>query len=60
METKSEKITIGSEVGKKINCSMCQKEGTTDQFVTMQGNKGESIYLCPECKTQTNQSFEAN
>lgn len=53
-----EKITIGSEVGIKVNCSMCQKEGTTDQFITLQGNKGQNVYLCPECKEKTNESFE--
>jgi len=57
-KTTPEKITIGSEVGVKVNCAMCQKEGTTDQFVTLQGNKGQSIYLCPECKQKANQSFE--
>lgn len=54
----SEKITIGSEVGVKVNCEMCRKEGTTDQFVTLQGNKGQSIYLCSECKQKANQAFE--
>jgi hypothetical protein len=53
-----EKITIGSEVGVKINCAMCQKEGTTDQFVTLQGDKGQSIYLCPGCKQKANEAFE--
>ena len=53
-----EKITIGSEVGKKVNCSMCKKEGTTDQFVTLQGHKGGVVYLCPECKVKANETFE--
>lgn len=53
-----EKITIGSEIGVKTNCSMCQKEGTTDQFVTLQGDKDQSIYLCLECKEKANQAFE--
>lgn len=56
--TEQEKITIGSEVGKKVNCSMCQKEGTTDQFVTLQNDEGENIYLCTECREKTNQTFE--
>lgn len=55
--TTQEKITIGSEVGMRVRCAMCQKEGTTDQFVTLQGNKGQSIYLCPECKQKANQTF---
>lgn len=57
-KTTPEKITIGSEVGIKVNCSMCQKEGTTDQFITLQGNKGQNVYLCPECKEKANKSFE--
>ncbi len=57
-KTTPEKITIGSEVGIKVNCSMCQKEGTTDQFITLQGNKGKNVYLCPECKVKANQAFE--
>ncbi len=53
-----EKITIGSEVGIKVDCSICRKEGTTDQFITLQGEKGKSVYLCPECKEKANQEFE--
>lgn len=53
-----EKITIGSEVGKKVNCSMCQMEGTSDQFITLQGHKGQDVYLCPECKEKTSKAFE--
>ena len=54
-----EKIAIGSEAGKKINCSMCGKEGTTDQFVTLQSKKGERAYLCTECREKTNAALEA-
>lgn len=43
--TTPEKITIGSEVGVKVNCAMCEKEGTTDQFVTLQDKKRQSIYF---------------
>lgn len=57
--TEVEKIKIGSDVGMKVNCSMCQKEGTTDQFITLRGNKGQNVYLCPDCKVQANQAFEA-
>lgn len=57
-DTTQEKITIGSEVGKKVNCSMCQKEGTTDQFITLQGRKGGNVYLCPECKEKANKVFD--
>lgn len=60
MENKTpEKIKIGSDVGKKVNCSMCNKEGTTDQFVTLQSHKGGNVYLCPECRIKTNDAFEA-
>jgi hypothetical protein len=58
-ETAQEKFTVGSEVGKKVNCSMCHKEGTTDEFVTLQNNKGETVYLCSQCKVATNELFEA-
>ena len=54
-----DKITIGSEVGKTVRCSMCQKEGTTDQFFTLQGHKGQNVHLCPECKEKANQTFES-
>ncbi|MFH1232894.1 MAG: hypothetical protein V1651_03485 [Patescibacteria group bacterium] len=57
-KTTPEKITIGSEVGTKVNCSMCKKEGTTDQFIMLRGNKNQNVYLCPECKEKTNQTFE--
>lgn len=57
-QTTPEKITIGSEVGKKVNCSMCQKEGTTDQFIMLQDSRGQSVCLCPECKEKTNKVFE--
>ena len=53
-----EKIDIGSQVGIKVNCSMCKKEGTTDEFVTLQGEKDQNIYLCLGCKDKANQSFE--
>jgi len=60
METnQTEKITIGSEVGKTVNCSMCQKQGTTNEFITLQGAKGQSTYLCPDCREKTKQAFEA-
>ena len=54
-----EKITIGSDVGKEVNCSICQKEGTTNEFVTLQNAKGENTYLCTECRVKTNEEFEA-
>lgn len=57
-EIAQEKIVIGSEVGKKVRCSECGKEGTTDEFVTLQDKKGENIYLCEKCKEKTKQSFE--
>lgn len=57
-DTTEEKITIGSDVGKKVNCLICKKEGTTDQFIILQGNKGGSVYLCPECKEKANKEFE--
>ncbi len=53
-----EKITIGSDLGKKVNCSMCNKEGSADEFITMQNNNGETVYLCQECKIKTNEVFE--
>ena len=57
-KTTEEKITIGSEVGIKVNCSECKKEGTTDQFITLQGDNDQNIYLCPECKEKTNKALE--
>lgn len=57
-ETTPEKITIGSEVGVKVNCSTCQKEGTTDQFTTLQNDKKENVFLCAECKEKMNTAFE--
>lgn len=54
-----EKIVIGSESGKKVVCSMCKKEGTTDTFVTLQGEKGRDAYLCADCKRKANESFAA-
>jgi hypothetical protein len=60
MENKTpEKIVIGSETGKKVNCSMCKKEGATDQFVALQGAKGASVYVCAECRQKANAEFEA-
>lgn len=56
---KQEKITIGSEVGLKVNCSMCKKEGTTDEFTTLRNKKGANVYLCSECKEKTNQMADA-
>lgn len=53
-----EKITIGSEVGIKVNCSMCKREGTTDQFATLQGKKGQNVYLCPQCREETSRALE--
>ncbi len=51
------KITIGSKVGVKVNCSMCHKNGVTDQFTTLQNDKGEDIFLCSDCKEEANKSF---
>ena len=60
MEIKNqEEIKIGSEVGKMVNCSVCQKEGTTDEFTTLQGHKGQNVYLCSECKANVDKAFEA-
>lgn len=58
-DNSEEKIIIGSEVGVKVNCAMCHKEGTTDHFITLQTHKGESAYLCPSCKEKANQEFES-
>lgn len=71
METKiPNKITIGSELGKKANCSMCHKEGTTDQFFALRTKEktksfsigktqpASTIYLCSECREKTNKVFE--
>ena len=52
------KIIIGSDVGKKVNCSVCKKEGTTDQFVTLQNHDGSNVYLCANCKEETNKAFD--
>ena len=52
------KITIGSDVGRKVKCSSCGKEGTTDTFVTMQNSKGVTVHLCPECKVKANKAFD--
>lgn len=51
-ETPQERIVIGSETSIKVNCSMCQREGTSDQFVTLQDDKGGNAYLCAECKAR--------
>ncbi len=53
-----DKITIGSEVGMKVTCSMCQKEGTTNEFVTLRGKDDQDVYFCPVCKEKLNQEFE--
>jgi uncharacterized protein YlaI len=57
-QSAQEKIKIGSEVGKKVNCSVCGKEGTTDLFTTHQDNKGKNVYLCPRCKDKLNSTLE--
>lgn len=57
-KTTPEKIIIGSEVGKKVDCSMCKKEGTTDEFITLQGDKDQNVYVCIECKGKVNKAFE--
>ena len=53
------KITIGSEVGKSVSCAMCKKKGTTDEFITMQDNKGQDLYLCLDCKAKANEMLKA-
>lgn len=53
-----EKISIGSEVGKKVHCIDCKKEGTTDHFITMLDEKGKNIHYCQDCKEKLNMQFE--
>jgi hypothetical protein len=59
MEKLDHTISIGSEVGKTVSCSNCGREGTTEEFITLRDHKGKDVYLCPECKEETNQKFLA-
>lgn len=56
-ELSPEKISIGSKVGAACVCSMCRKDGTTDQFTTLQDDKGEDTFLCEDCKGKVNTAF---
>ena len=51
-------IKIGSEVGVDVQCSNCNKTGTTDTFITLQGKNGQDVYLCKECKHELNSHFK--
>lgn len=45
-----ETLSIGSKVGTLVKCSSCSAEGNTDNFIAMQDNAGNDVYLCPSCK----------
>ncbi len=59
MENKTTETTTGGEVAKKVNCSMCNKEGAVEEFVTLQDKEGLDEYVCAECRARMSQEFEA-
>lgn len=63
MDTKTNKevetFSIGSELGKKVHCSMCNKEGKVEDFIKSQNAAKETVYICQDCKSKVNDAFKA-